>query len=1016
MMKEVRDRGATWLAWLRRLWTDERAFFAALTLFNLYLTRNTFRDGIWADNDSVCHYAYLRHLVDEFYPATGTFFGWTPKYDLGAPFLVYNTPPGIYVFAAVLSKVTHLSPLAALKTEVVLAYLSVPLLGAALARTFEDDPGDLPKFTALALSLFSSELFGLEFYFKNGMLNPAVGVPLAMATLLALRRAQRTPGAAALRWIAAGAVGFGATILVHLLSAYMLALSIGCFTFASGPRRFGRSVVQAGAMLGLGAGLAAFWLVPSLPFAAKTDAAFTWIRRPLDTLGNFFDGSLLSSYFVGFYPHFFTFSAVGLVAIVCAAVGLVCLTIRRNAAVAACAATAVLAILIAIGPYPSFGLFVLPMYDRLLWYRFMTLAALMTLLVAGWGATRLWQWRARLGPAFLVVVAFAAIWSVQVVTGRAYKITTTVEGKDFVADVDAAAGWLRAHGKAGGRIYSEFLAENVVDSVSVNYPRHMMPVLSGFPEAGGWVYENDEAAQEFMRRGLFWYDPFPIVALAERYDVQYVLAGTPNLVRALANDPRWRLAIETPHVSLFEAVGREPSMLTSTGYDARIASQRYLEGGGYEYVVHLEPSGRPEPASLLVKTSWSPAWTARSSAGPLTVTKDEDALLGVNVPPAAGPLDVTLTWDITALRARGNAVSWAALAAVAALVGASFFLTVRLPERWLQWLGIAGAAAAAIVLVARARPIDLNVVGFGVRGGLLVTFDSKRADVGAFDDELSTRLTHVVDSAWSGRELLGATPGRRLLSPGRSAAHVTLSRVGPNRVTVRGELRGDGGARRADAPVVLTLIDPGGTVRCKVDATLGRAAVLPASCSDGPAGDGPGVQRTLGLEADGQLFVSAIDVDDAVVFVEAETMHNALDDIGYEAFYTLGPPDGFVSNGVSMRASAGYKIPIALDREVALPAPRYEAWFLMPTVSPRLAKGLANVLLESDDQTVADFVPHATTAISFWDKEPHWAWLPAGHLDGGGTHKIRVTFYKTKYAFSGNADLDAMAFVPEEGR
>jgi|CZKU01.1.fsa_nt_gi hypothetical protein len=88
LARRVRARLATGRACLQRLWTNERAFFIALTLFNLYLARNTFRPGIWADNDSVCHYAYLRHLVDEFYPATGTFFGWTPKYDLGAPFLV----------------------------------------------------------------------------------------------------------------------------------------------------------------------------------------------------------------------------------------------------------------------------------------------------------------------------------------------------------------------------------------------------------------------------------------------------------------------------------------------------------------------------------------------------------------------------------------------------------------------------------------------------------------------------------------------------------------------------------------------------------------------------------------------------------------------------------------------------------------------------------------------------------------------------------------------------------------
>ena len=120
-----RAAGAS-LGFLRVLWTNEAAFFAVLTAFNLYVARNTFRPGIWADNDSVCHYAYLRHLVEEFYPATGTFFGWTPKFNLGTPFLLYNTPPGLYVAAAVASRIAGLSPLASLKVVVVASYLAVP--------------------------------------------------------------------------------------------------------------------------------------------------------------------------------------------------------------------------------------------------------------------------------------------------------------------------------------------------------------------------------------------------------------------------------------------------------------------------------------------------------------------------------------------------------------------------------------------------------------------------------------------------------------------------------------------------------------------------------------------------------------------------------------------------------------------------------------------------------------------------------------------------------------------------
>jgi hypothetical protein len=242
----------------------------------------------------------------------------------------------------------------------------------------------------------------------------------------------------------------------------------------------------------------------------------------------------------------------------------------RSYAFLGCAITLLLSLWVAVGPRYPWLIDIAPMYERLLWYRFMTLASLMTLMLAGWGAWQLWQLRVRLGPVFLAVVAFVALWSLNVVTGRAYKITTAVEGKSFVDDMGAIGGWLREHGKHPGRVYSEFLAENVVDSVSVNYPRAMMPILSGLGEVGGWVYENDEAAQRLLKRGLFWYDPFPIIALGEQYDVHYVVAGSPNFVRALTVDPRWRVVLATPHATLFEAVGREPSFVAAPGWDAKV--------------------------------------------------------------------------------------------------------------------------------------------------------------------------------------------------------------------------------------------------------------------------------------------------------------------------------------------------------------------------------------------------------------------------------------------------------------
>ena len=71
------ERSKRWarrvIAFASRVWTSDRLFFAALTLFNLFLARRTFGAGIWADNDSVCHYAYLRHLLEDILPATGTY-------------------------------------------------------------------------------------------------------------------------------------------------------------------------------------------------------------------------------------------------------------------------------------------------------------------------------------------------------------------------------------------------------------------------------------------------------------------------------------------------------------------------------------------------------------------------------------------------------------------------------------------------------------------------------------------------------------------------------------------------------------------------------------------------------------------------------------------------------------------------------------------------------------------------------------------------------------------------------
>ncbi len=999
------------------LWTNERLFYVALTLFNIFLARRTFKSGIWADNDSVCHYAYVRHLVEDILPATGSFIGFTPKYDLGAPFLLYNTPPGVYVAAAAVSKLTGLSALLALKTVTVAAFLSVPILGSRVARTFEDEPRDLPKFAALALSLFSSELFGLEFYFKNGMLNPALAVPFLLATLLFYRHAQEASGNRVLLWLALAAGAFGATVFVHLLTVYMLCIALGCCALAAGPRKLGRSLLQVAAVVGLGAGLAAFWLVPSMPFASKEDAAFTWIRRAGDTFANFTDGSMLSSYPVGFYPQFVTYSAVGAIAILCAAFGVWRAVVMRRWAVLSFVLCALITLAITLGPRPSFGLWILPMYARLLWYRFATLLELSTFLVAGWGAWQLFEMRGRLGVIVVHALIGAAAWAALVMTQRAVRVETAQDYPQFVDDVDAVSAWLRANGKHGGRVSSEFLGQDVVDAAGVNYARHMIPMLSGYPEAGGWIYENDEAAQAMMKRGLFWYDPFPMIALAERYDVQYIVAGSPNFVRVLSKDPRWRIALATSHVSLFEAVGREPSLVDAGSRVARVRGERYLPGGGYEYVVEVDGLRDGSPKNdLVLKTGWSPAWRAHAGGSELTLGKTEDALLTAALPEGVGPTTVTFTWDIAAWRAKGNIISLVAAAfAVAMLVlGTRRKLALpAIPERVLQALGLGGAAMAVVACAMRAHPIEEHVVGFGIRGGMDVTYEAKRLEVGEFDDDEVFRPTRIIPAAWGERALVDGTPARTLAAVDTVAALVALAPSGDNRLTVRGSLGDAAGGGRQDAPFSVILREPvGHAVVCRAEGRLGEPMLLGKDCLVGSRGDGPGITRELELHAGAALAVHQILVDSGMLYVEAEQMRNVLDDSGYDAFYAYGPPDQLASNGVSMVARTTLEKPIALDRNVPLPERAYEVWLLTRTVSPRLENGRAHFLIESDGTTVADVDPVAHRDISFWDDDSHQEWIPAGRLDGGGTRLVRVTFYKVKTAFDGLGDLDAIAFAP----
>jgi hypothetical protein len=377
---------------------------------------------------------------------------------------------------------------------------------------------------------------------------------------------------------------------------------------------------------------------------------------------------------------------------------------------------------------------------------------------------------------------------------------------------------------------------------------------------------------------------------------------------------------------------------------------------------------------------------------------------------------VTLTWEIGALRTKGNRLSAFAFLVAALLValgardasGSWTALTARAADAG----GVVAAAGFLTLGAVRGKPIDPSYVGFGIAGGMTATYDATRVDVGSFDDAERFRLTRVEPAGWGVRSLRGSAPTRELIFPEHDALGITLSPAGSNRITIRGFVRGEDGVERDDSPVDLVFVDP--SVRrivCRVSTALGRPTLLPPACSDGDRDEfAPGVTRAVRIETAGTFIGVGADVDAGLVVVEAESMHNVLDDSSFDAFYALGPPDQLASNGVSVIATPEVNVPIAIAQRVPLPAPRYEAWIRTRAMSERFSLNRGHLHLVSDGVAVGD--ASSLALLPFWEDKVYWGWVRVGNVVGGKTRTIRITFYRPPDVFSALTDLDSIVFVP----
>ena len=68
---------------------------SSLAIAQLVVARRGLVAAPLADIDSVCHVAYVEYFVQRFWPEAHALVGYTPDYNLGAPFLLFNVPPGV---------------------------------------------------------------------------------------------------------------------------------------------------------------------------------------------------------------------------------------------------------------------------------------------------------------------------------------------------------------------------------------------------------------------------------------------------------------------------------------------------------------------------------------------------------------------------------------------------------------------------------------------------------------------------------------------------------------------------------------------------------------------------------------------------------------------------------------------------------------------------------------------------------------------------------------------------------
>ena len=955
----------------------------------VFLCRNAVGSAPLADVDSVCHTAYLDYFTREFFPNTGSLLGFTPRYNLGAPFLFFNVPPGTTALGFLLTKL-GLSPVAAIKAILVLSWLAVTPLVAAIAATFRQRRPEVPIVAAVVVAALSSNLSGLDFYFRDGMVNPCLALPLVLATFLCALRAE-VSRRTRFRWLAGAALLFAATVLVHVLSGYFAALAVAAVPLAAG-RRIGRAALGAALILALGGAMSAFWTVPSAEFAPKGEAVLNWVRPPRETLEAFLDGSLLSGFRGGFLPA--QRSNIGIVTVPFGVLGLA-RAWTRDRSLRAVALLFALSLLIALGPSPAWGLGWLPAYPRLLWLRFLTPALVLWPLLVSHGvsvtfdAVALWSPRhAPRGLRGLLLAVAVVLFGAAFVRSR--DILTVAAYPRQLEDYQEVVRWLRDHGDRRDRVYGEFLVPEPDGHrwLSVNWLRQRLAVDTGLREVGGWIYENNPASVALVRGGEFWWNSRLLTDDAARLGMRWVVVGTAAGRTAFASDVRWERTLHTDTFDVFRARGDAVGIATLAGTPLREVDDSLLAGGGYR----VRYQGNGAPGHVEVRMNWSHRWSALVDGVPTAVEPAADGFIALD---AGSPFkELELRWSPPPSARIGRVVSAIALLfALGLLARPRFGARFRGGPALTENVGRVGAAVGLTGALLLGFRQSVPTSGMGVVGGFL---------------PIHNPTSLVPGTAWESEpgpiQRKGTSPVGFDGSPRIDADKATfVFHLGP-----RASVQLDGDDESAFE------LHFGAQPACVVKGRWAAAVAIPDGCKHVVEGDPtPMIDATVAAQPG--ALIRRVSVKDATFLLEAEQFENVLNDGRSDALWSSGFDRSFPSGGLTVFADAPVAGAVRMRTRAPanLGAARYQVYLRVAVASARDAawRGLFEVFVDGRSIGGTDAIlPNAprlpTPAASF-----QWMHVGSAAIHGGAN--LAVDLRRHYGSPAGFGEWDAMLLVAE---